>query len=240
MVVALASTTKPHNHANKKDVRMVATISDGLTLEHAETSAAYLPHPVDPRWSEAQRVAIEINKTKVLDPRTGERIFDPLVDSLVANMLTLAKEHENAPEPSEWTPPQRCVWRSAKKLPDDRRWSIVHDRSLHPDIKAFVVVRQGRWLVTCPFPGCNGAQLASVWDRRFFCVDCLNRAVENQWIDVVWPTDPAAVEKWLWQRPVHAKNWDIGETEADVKEQDAQALRHNRTDNSSVMTGTVA
>jgi len=211
----------------------VTIIGDGLALEHAETNAHYLPRPVDPRWAEAQRVATEINKTKVIDPQMGQRIYDPLVDSLVANLLTLAKEHDNAPEPAEWTPPQRCVWRSAKALPDNKRWEVVQDRSLHPDMRAFAVVRQGRWLVLCPFPGCNGAQLASLWDRRFFCVDCLNRAVNGRWVEVVWP-DGVAVERWLHQRPVHAKNWDPGETESDVVTQDEEATKRDRTANGTV------
>lgn len=219
---------------------MVTTINDGLSLEHAETSAAYLPHAVDPRWGEAQRVAEAINKTKVLDPRTGERIYDPLVDSLIANTLSLAREHEHAPEPAEWTPPQRCVWRSATKLPENRRWEIIHDRSIHPGVKAFVMIRQGRWVVPCPFAGCNGAQLASVWDRRFLCVDCLNRAVASRWIAVEWPIDPVAVERWLWQRPPYAKNWDPGEDEVTVRAQDEREARQYYTGNGGVATRTVA
>lgn len=219
---------------------MVVAISDGLTLEHAETSTAYMAHAPDPRWAEASRVATEINRTKVIDPQLGQRIYDPLVDSLVANMLTLAKEHEHAPEPSEWTPPQRCVWRSATKLDPERRMAVVTDRSIYRDVKAFVVIRQGRWLVLCPFPGCCGAQLASLWDRRFFCVDCMNRAISSQWVEVIWPADPTAVEQWLAFRPLHAKNWDPGETEETVQEQDAQALRHNSPYNGTVMTGMVA
>ena len=219
---------------------MVDIIVSGLTLQHAETHAAYLPHPVDPRWAEAQRVAESINKTKVLDPRTGERIYDPLVDSLIANTLSLAKEHQNAPEPTEWTPPQRCVWRSALKLPENRRWEIVRDRSIHPGVKAFVMIRQGRWVVPCPFGGCNGAQLASVWDRRFLCVDCLNRAVASRWIEVAWPSDPVAVERWLWQRPPYAKNWNPGEDEVTVRAQDEQERGQHHPGNGSVVTRTVA
>ncbi len=161
---------------------------------------------------------------KEFNPRTGERIYDPLVDSLVASTLALAKEREHAPEPSEWTPPQRAVWRSAVKVPQDRRWDIVRDASVCPDVKAFAVIRQGRWLTLCPFPGCNGAQLASFTSRRWMCVDCVNRAVGERWVEVVWPEDPCAVELWLDMRPHDAKNWDAGEDEEDIMRQDAEHL----------------
>src|SRR5439155_17375452 len=45
-------------------------------------------------------------------------------------------------------------------------------------------VNKGRWIVRCP---CNGAQLASKTDRRFFCVDCLNLWCSGKWARVRWP-----------------------------------------------------
>lgn len=196
-----------------------------LTLRCAETTPAYLPRPADPRWAEAQRVSEEINKCKVQDPQyTGALVYDNLIDSLIANMTSLAKEREHQPEPDNWTPPQRCVWRYGKKIPESRRWEIVHDTSVCSDVKAFAAIRQGQWFVLCPFPGCNGAQYASVTSRRFFCVDCMSRAVDGRWVEVVWPGDPNGVEAWLDRRPHNAKNWDPGEDEEDIMRQDAEHL----------------
>lgn len=200
-----------------------------LSFECAETHSHYLPHAPDPRWAEAKRVAEDINRTKVLDPQTGERIYDPLVDSLVGNLLALAKEREHVPEPTNWTPPQRCVWRSAIKVPHERRWEIVHDMTTHPTLRAFATVRQSRWLVLCPFPGCNGAQLASYLSRRFWCVDCHSRAAEGKWVEVLWPQEPTEVERWLRGRPTQAKNWNPGETEEDIVQQDTAHMSHNQT-----------
>lgn len=195
------------------------TILTPLTLVCAETSPAYLPRPVDPRWAEAKRIAQDINQMKVQNP--GYTIYDPLVDSLVANTLAIAKESDPLPEPIDWTPPQRCVWRHAMKVPENRRWEVVEDRKISTDAKAFAVIRQSRWLVLCPFPGCCGAQVASFADRRFWCVDCYNRPVNNLWVEVQWPENPVDVERWLSMRPTHARNWEPGETEETLLNQDA-------------------
>jgi hypothetical protein len=123
-------------------------------------------------------------------------------------------------EPASWTPPQRCVWRSAIKTPEPQRWEIVHDRSLDPLMRAFVSINQGRWIVTCPFPGCSSAQMASHTDRRFWCVDCENKASGSRWVEVIWPDQPTDIEGWLTKRPATAKNWVPGETGDDIAKQD--------------------
>lgn len=200
------------------------TIEVPLTLSCAETHPAYLPKPRDPRWEQARLIAQKVDATKHFDPVTGERIHDHLVDSLIANTLALAKAYEPPTEPAGWTPPQRCVWRSTEnKLPVNQRFAIVNDRSLCRDVKAFVSIRQARWLTLCPFPHCSGAQMASWSDRRFLCVDCLNKAVGGRWIDAVWPLNASEIERWLVHRPDYAKNWDVGETEDDLRKQDELA-----------------
>lgn len=62
-----------------------------------------------------------------------------------------------------------------------------------PDAAVHVLVNQGRWVIECP--DCPSAQVASHTDRRFFCVDCENRAVAGLWRPVLWPDDPATVEQ---------------------------------------------
>ena len=193
------------------------------TFEHAEVHTAYLPHPENPHLAEARRVAEQINAVKVSDPSTGARIYDGLVDSLVENTIAVARQHEHAPEPADWTCPQRCVWRFST-LPYEQRYEIVQDRTVASGVKAYASVNGGKWLITCPFPGCSGAQYASFHDRRFWCVDCNSKAVSGKWIEVVWPEDHLAVESWLSNRPQTAKHWFPGETATDIAEQDKVAF----------------
>ena len=196
------------------------------TLEHAEKSSAYLPRPEDPHMSEARRIAEDINATKVLDPSTGMLINDQRVDALVEHALAIAKRYEHAPEPREWSCPQRCVWRYAHN-PYDHRRDVVEDRTVFSGYTMFASVNAGRWVVQCTFPGCGGAQYASFEDPRFWCVDCENKAVGGKWVGVTWPENPLAVEASLGMRPLTAKNWNPGETAEDIAKQDAEALGAN-------------
>ncbi len=191
------------------------------TLQHAEVHSHYTPHPPNPKAQDAKRIIASINETYVTDPATGQKIYPTLVDQLIKSTEALAATYEHAPEPIGWTPPQRVVWRSSK-LPHEHRRRVVDDRSLFIGVKAFASVRQGRWVITCPFTGCNGAQLASADDHRFWCVDCESRAVGGQWVEVVWP-DHAKVETWLQNRPVDAMNWNPGEDGDDIAAQDEAA-----------------
>lgn len=193
------------------------------TLMHAEMHSSYLPWPENPHMAEARRVAESINRTKVEDPETGYKIYDDLVDSLVENTLALAKQYEHAPEPAHWTPPQRIFWRMSH-IPYERRAAIVEDRSVSKETKAWVSINAGRWLVECQLPGCRSVQYASFTDRRVFCIECDHKAVDGQWLEVVWPEDHLAVEQWLESRPIEAKHWNPGETVDDIVEQDALAM----------------
>ena len=81
-------------------------------------------------------------------------------------------------------------------------------------------VNDSRWLVQCP--NCNGAQVVSKADPRFFCVDCLNPQVGGAWLRVTWPTDPAGIEQALLVRPVPTtRAWVPGETVGDLVAQNA-------------------
>ena len=81
-----------------------------------------------------------------------------------------------------------------------------------PRVRAYVEVNHGRWIINCPFEGCEGAQLASRAEHRFFCIDCLHRPDPEalyRWVVVVWPTDEDArrIETALLKRPLANRNW---------------------------------
>lgn len=191
------------------------------TLQCAETHPAYCPKPRDPRAEETIRIARSVNELKVMDPDKGSRVYDGLVDQLVSNALSLAKQPEHANEPTYWTAPQRCVWRSSQ-LPYERRSGIIADRSIVSHVKGFACVSSGRWIVSCPLPRCNGAQYASFLDRRYFCVErmCNNQSVDGRWIEVIWPNDVSQIEDWLTNRPDEHRHWNPGETMEDIMKQD--------------------
>jgi len=192
------------------------------SLQCAEKHPHYLPVPRDPRADEADRIAYEVNKLKVENPQQGSGVYESLVDQLIANQRAISTQPEYASEPMDWTAPQRVVWRSAVKLSESQRMVVIEDRNVMSDVKAFAVVNGGRWLVLCPFPNCNGAQYASFLDRRFYCVDCCNRAVGGKWLEVIWPAHAGDLERTLSERPGEAQHWVPGETSDDLREQDAE------------------
>jgi hypothetical protein len=194
-----------------------------LAFEHAETHAHYRPKPVDPRIFDSRNIAAQINEIKVTDPKRGENVYDSLVDQLVHNSLQAARAIEKEAEPASWTAPQRCVWRSST-LPIGQRLEVIADRSLAIGTKAYASINGGRWVVTCPFPGCHSAQLASFLDRRFFCVECNSQAVSGQWVEVVWPDKPNEVEQWVVHRPAEAQHWLPGETQEMIIQQDKEHI----------------
>lgn len=76
------------------------------------------------------------------------------------------------------------------------------------------IVRQRRWVVLCPW--CPSAQYAHTTDKRFFCVECGNAAVGGKWVAVEWPPNPEEIERTLMVRPSDNRNWEWGETVADL------------------------
>ena len=82
-----------------------------------------------------------------------------------------------------------------------------------------VVANHGRWLVECPF--CPSAQVASVSDRRFFCVDCGNAEVGGAFVKTVWPDDLADLDAALGQRPPANANWQPHEKLGDIRRESA-------------------
>lgn len=75
-------------------------------------------------------------------------------------------------------------------------------------------INKGRWLVQCDLrhpqrPVCNSAEFAHRDDRRFFCSDCGNAAVEGAWRPVVWPKLADEIERLLEVRDSRdAQTWN--------------------------------
>ena len=99
---------------------------------------------------------------------------------------------------------------------------VPETTAAQPVLHAFV--NDGRWLVQCPV--CNGAQLASRGDPRFFCIDCLNEHAQRQWLSVAWPStdQQAEIEGLLLKRPLtHTRSWKPDETTEKLR---AENLAH--------------
>jgi hypothetical protein len=124
-----------------------------------------------------------------------------------------------APAPGEVADPALILVQK-----DEMAAFYIHGHWLHADQRRMpnhiqgtveAYVNDSRWVVQCP--GCNGAQLASRNDHRFFCVDCLNADNGGHWLRVVWPKDHAEIEAALLQRPnPKTRHWRPGETVADL------------------------
>jgi hypothetical protein len=61
-------------------------------------------------------------------------------------------------------------------------------------------INQNRWVVDCA--QCGSAQVGSPVDQRFACTEC-----GWGWVDVIYPTDVAAVEASLLTQPTYLRNW---------------------------------
>jgi len=95
-------------------------------------------------------------------------------------------------------------------------------KTLAKKVSTSTEVRQGRWIVSCPWcltPGGSRKhyQFAAKTDHRFFCSDCLNAAAGGRFIAVAWPDEVEAIETLLGKRPEEsARNWLPSETVADL------------------------
>ncbi len=88
----------------------------------------------------------------------------------------------------------------------------------HAYIAAFV--SHGRWMAECPH--CHSAQVASVTDKRFMCIECGNVAFEHQWLEVRWPSEKTRqqIEAALLVRPREEnRNWVPSEKVKDLKKE---------------------
>lgn len=197
------------------------------TLHHAETHPAYLPLERGPdSIAKAKTIGEQISVYKQQNP--SETIHDKLVDQLILHV-------RNVPGPkaedASWSPAQRIVWRRGQRrlagtlapLTDEEKLRIIDDRSVGP-VHAYARVNAGRWVVDCPSPNCNSAQMASYGDRRFFCCDCAMEELGGKWAKVLWPDNHLEVENWLSNRIDAVKHWNPGETGEDIARQDAFAM----------------
>lgn len=96
-----------------------------------------------------------------------------------------------------------------------------HPHEDSSDAIAHAIVRQSRWVIICPW--CPSAQYAHSTDKRFFCVECGNAAVDSKWVSVEWPKDPEAIEGHLSLRPdPTTRNWEWDENVGDLAMENAE------------------
>ncbi len=87
-------------------------------------------------------------------------------------------------------------------------------------------VNHGRWVAECP--DCAGAQLVSELERRFWCLNCGNAAVNFAWRHVRMPQKRTAIEAELVIRPAArseraiTRNWLPGETVEDLQRENVE------------------
>ncbi|HQA69622.1 MAG TPA: hypothetical protein PK801_14955 [Aggregatilineales bacterium] len=75
-------------------------------------------------------------------------------------------------------------------------------------------VNHGRWIARCPY--CAGAMYVAP-GLPFYCVDCLMVSNEGQAMTVVFPEEKERIEALLLARPLAARNWQPGETVAQLE-----------------------
>jgi hypothetical protein len=79
--------------------------------------------------------------------------------------------------------------------------------TLRPVVYAYA--NRGRWVVDCPV--CSDALKLTPGEPLFGCWGCGTEA------EVVWPVNPAAIERLLGMRPLaQSRNWQPGETLHDL------------------------
>lgn len=91
------------------------------------------------------------------------------------------------------------------------------------EIQAYI--NHGRWIAECP--DCNGAQIVSEEERRFWCLGCGNASVNFAWRHVRMPKNRAAIEAVLVMRPAAQsdkainRNWSATETLKELEQENA-------------------
>lgn len=81
------------------------------------------------------------------------------------------------------------------------------------------MVNHGRWIVRCPTPWCNNAVVASFREPVFWCFEN-----DAGWFTVIFPATKQAIERTLLMREVRHRNWEVGESVADLR---LENLRNN-------------
>ena len=65
-------------------------------------------------------------------------------------------------------------------------------------------INHSRWIVSCPH--CNNAELLFS-DKRFFCTECKNEAIDGKLYKVVLPKNKLQIETLLEPRPIPNRSW---------------------------------
>lgn len=204
------------------------------SFPHAEVFEPYMPR----RFVETREVQVARSVATALELATREAAAatDPPGDGpsalvIMRTELERAASHlqrilerpANRPEPADLSAAELCVYRHGPAALEDRLAAIARPM-VAPAPLARVRVNAGKWIVDCPLPGCNGAQVASYDDQRTWCTSCSNRVANGLWLKVMWPEDPAAIEAQLRSRPfIGVMHWNPGETKADLERQDEEA-----------------
>lgn len=87
-------------------------------------------------------------------------------------------------------------------------------------------LNQGRWVIDCPSPDCNGAERVLPWQALSVC-DCRDRSFCQhdspcRWItELEWPADRQLIEATVNQRSILNRNWYPWETLEHLVEENA-------------------
>lgn len=84
---------------------------------------------------------------------------------------------------------------------------------------AYAEANWGRWIARCPRPWCTNALALEIGQTGFICIG-LDGCGKSA--DILWPSDPQAIEALLAMRPVtRTQNWLPGETLEDLLTENA-------------------
>jgi len=81
------------------------------------------------------------------------------------------------------------------------------------DKKLRAEINHGRYIVVCPH--CNNAEFLFA-DKRFFCSECKNEAIDGKLYKVIVPRNKLQIETLLEPRPIANRNWKYPETIRDL------------------------
>lgn len=101
------------------------------------------------------------------------------------------------------------------------RGPVTEGEQVAPDAApAVAYANHGRWVADCP-SGCGGAMLLEP-GAPYLCGHCWNAEIGGRWRRVAWPRARRAIETLLLARPLaHTRNWQPGETLADLRAENA-------------------
>lgn len=86
------------------------------------------------------------------------------------------------------------------------------------EIRGYVlpVINHGKWCLVCPNPHCNNGMLVSWRDPLFWCSHCRMEWNERKPCRALFPREREKIELALSMRPLQFRNWEQGESLADV------------------------